>query len=192
MSPEQTPRHIVVILGGALTAFIAALGYLVVSSMAPRHAPEFTPTSPRHAIAADSGLVTLDGRDERRWVFFDADRGVPLVPPDTGGWDLAVRRHTIIVKRDVASAGRQPFDSLRVPPAASAFVATTFARETTNAVLSRWYRYGSMTHLLDPDGRIFVVRTGESRLIKVQLVSYYCPHLDGGCLTFRFAPLVTP
>jgi hypothetical protein len=166
------------------------LGYLLVSSLLKPAVPEF---APRHAASrpvegvrsAGPDTLTVDSADERRWRFVDLDRGLVREPPDTVGWDLAVRRYHVVPAREIADAGPARFDQLAHVPAAG-FIPSTFARDTTNSAIRRWYRYGMVSHLLRPKGHLYVVRTSGDRLAKLELISYYCPGLRAGCLTFRY------
>jgi hypothetical protein len=86
----------------------------------------------------------------------------------------------------LADLGAVPFDSARVG-AATAFVP---AAARGNGVMDHWYRYSFVTHLLEPDARVFALRARDGALWKLQVVGYYCPGLVAGCLTLRYAPLV--
>ena len=177
------------LIGFAL--FVAALGYLVAGSLTRRQAPVFTPTPPgriRAATCARAGdTLTVDATDGERWRHVSLSTGRVLVPLDTAGWELAVRRFHVTVAGALADAGLVPFDSVRPPPAAR-FVPSAPGEES-NAAIAHWYRYSLVTHLLRPDGRVYVLRTRAGRLWKLQLLGYYCPGLTAGCLTLRYAPL---
>jgi hypothetical protein len=129
--------------------------------------------------------LTVDASESGRWRFVDLDRGRVLALPDTAGWDLAIRRFHVIVSRAIADAGAVPFDRLARPPE-SGYISNTLDSDTTNAAISRWYSYSMLSHLLVPRSRLYVVRTSEGRFAKLELLSYYCPGLQAGCLTFRF------
>jgi hypothetical protein len=129
--------------------------------------------------------LTVDASESGRWRFVDLDRGRVLALPDTAGWDLAIRRFHVIVSRAIADAGAEPFDRLARPPE-SGYISNTLDSDTTNAAISRWYSYSMLSHLLVPRSRLYVVRTSEGRFAKLELLSYYCPGLQAGCLTFRF------
>ena len=58
---------------------------------------------------------------------------------------------------------------------------------TVNAALAHWYSYGFVTHLLRPNGHVFMVKTRGGARAKVEFLSYYCPGSQPGCLTFRWA-----
>jgi hypothetical protein len=172
-----------------LGLFVLVLAYLLASSLLKPAVPEF---EPRHTASGASGergagpdTLTVDAGDERRWRFVDLDRGVVRDPPDTTGWDLAIRRYHVVPAREVADAGVASFDLVARPPA-SGYIPSTFAGDTTNPAIRRWYSYGMLSHLLLPKGHVYVVRTSGDRVAKLELISYYCRGLRAGCLTFRY------
>jgi hypothetical protein len=132
--------------------------------------------------------MTLDARDPDAWRFVDLDRRIPLAPPDTAGWDVAVRRFRVIVSRGVADLGPAPFASVADAPR-DGYVPTRFGADTTNPAIGHWYRYGFLSHLLRAGGRVYVVRTDAGSYVKLEILSYYCPGPAAGCLTFRYAVL---
>ncbi len=169
--------------------FVIVIGFLVVSSMMPREALVFEPTpigptpAPVQTLLHDT--VTIDSQEQTTWRFFDFDRASIVLPPDTAGWDLAIRRFTVIAADAVADMGPAAFDEVTEVPAAG-FVETSFGRDTLNAAIDRWYNYSIVSHLLEPNGHVYVVRTRESRFAKLEFLSYYCPGVVSGCLTFRY------
>jgi hypothetical protein len=172
------------VVGFAL--FVLAIAALVGASVARPAVPTFEPSAGRvrHRAGA-TDTVTLDARDESRWVFFDLAEGRVLVPPDTAGWDLAVRRFHVVAADAAANVGAMDFAAVAAAPD-SGWATTTMARDTTNAALARWYRYGMLTHLLTPRGDVHVVRARDGTHAKVQMLSYYCPGVEPGCVTFRW------
>lgn len=183
--------------GGALVFLLAAI---VVSSLSRPEPEGFTPTDRPPREAGDrlvEGRVTLDARDPDRWVLFDFSRGaVVREGTATDSWDLAVRRYRIVVNggegyagaAGALSVGRRPWDSVRVAPG-SGYVGTRgpLAEGAEHPVLRDWYRYGFFTHLLEPEPRVYVVRTADGRYAKLRLEGYYCTGATPGCLTFRYA-----
>lgn len=194
------------ILGFA--TFLVVIAVIVGASLVRSEKLEFAPTPagvvPSGGPGADT--VTLDTRDPLRWQFYSLKRGA-ISPPDTADWDLAFRRYHAITSGEAADAGANTsFEGVAaaaravdtnantsseggVAAAAFVFVKTEFARDTVNAALSRWYRYGFVTHLLRPNGHVFLVRTRWAARIKLEFLSYYCPGGQPGCLTFRWAAL---
>ena len=167
--------------------FVAALAAIVAASVARPAVPTFAPSVTRPALRPGAvDTVTLDARDGSRWIFFDLAGGRELAPPDTAGWDLAVRRFHVVAADAAVTLGATPFERVESAPA-SGWVRTAFGRDTTNAALERWYRYGMLTHLLTPRGEVHVVRSRDGTFAKVELLSYYCPGVEPGCVTFRYA-----
>ena len=176
------------ILGFA--AFVVVIAVIVGASLVRPEKAEFEPTPagvrPRGGPGPDT--VTLDTRDPARWQFYSLERGA-INPPDTADWDLAFRRYHAITSGSAADAGADISFEGVAAAAAFVFTETEFARDTVNAVLSRWYRYRFVTHLLRPNGHIYLVRTRSGARIKLEFLSYYCPGGQPGCLTFRWATL---
>jgi hypothetical protein len=192
---ERQSRPPLFLVGG-FALFIVVTGYLVVSSLTKRTVPTFDP-SPRVTASSASGprhddTLTVDASDSKAWQYIDFDRGGVLPPPDTGGWDLAVRRYIVIASDAIADVGPTRFEDVRGAPDRD-FVANVIADDTVNAAIRRWYRYSMLTHLLEPAGHTYVVRTRTGRFASVQVLGYYCTGLRPGCLTLRYTyPLAEP
>ena len=182
------------LLLGGFAMFVLALGFLVASSLVKRSAPVFDPTPigvPRSLPPSGVDTLTVDARDERLWRFVDLARGVVMPSSKASAWDLAIRRHVIGASGAVADAGRVQFEAVRQAPAAT-YIATSGGRDTVNAAIRRWYLYGMVSHLLKPNGHVYVVRTRDGRHVKLEILSYYCRGMEGGCLTFRYATIPAP
>lgn len=169
--------------------FLVAVGYLIASSVAKRSVEVFAPTAASRArpaqIAPLHDTVTVDAGDGKAWRFFDFERGSVISPPDTSDWDLAFRRFHIRASDAVADAGLVPF--ARVTSVTSnAFQSGWDARDSSNTAMRRWYDYSMLTHLLEPNGHVYVVRTRAGRHVKLEILSYYCHGLTPGCVTFRY------
>ena len=178
-----------IVLISGFILFVIVIGFLLVSSMTPREALEFPPTESQPIDTTLTSVVydtvTIDAYDEIAWHFFDFDRASPVVPPDTAGWDLAFRRFSIVPAGGVIDLGPTVFEAVVEAPA-TGYVESTFGRDTLNTAIDRWYTYSVLTHLLEPNGHVYVVRTAESRYAKLELLSYYCPGVVAGCPTFRY------
>ena len=173
-------------LVAGFAVFVVAIAGLVAASVARPAVATFAPSAPRAAHRPGAvDTVTLDARDGSRWTFFDLAAGRALVPPDTAGWDLAVRRYHVIIADAAANVGAADFDAIAAAPD-SGFVRTVAARDTSNAAIERWYRYGMLTHLLTPRGDVHIVRGRDGSFAKLEMLSYYCPGVQPGCLTFRW------
>lgn len=186
-------RASILLLGG-LATFLLALVFLVVSSLVKRSAPVFEPTPigmMRSSPPSEVDTLTVDARDERLWRYVDLGRGVVMPSSEASAWDLAIRRHDIGASGAIADAGKVQFDAVRRAPAET-YIATSGGRDTVNAAIRRWYLYGMFSHLLEPNGHVYVVRTRTGQHIKLEILSYYCPGLEGGCLSFRYAAIPPP
>jgi len=183
----------VVIAGFGL--FLVAVGYLVASSVAKKTVLVFEPTpvgrSRPERGNQRSDTVTIDAGDAKAWRFFDVDRGSVMTPPDTSGWDLAFRRFHIRAAGAVADGGQIAFTRLADVPSQN-FQSGWDARDSSNAAIHRWYNYSMLTHLLEPNGHMYVVRTREGRRVKLEILSYYCRRLTPGCVTFRYEEIPGP
>jgi hypothetical protein len=155
-------------------AFLIAMGYLLAASLTRRSAPTFVP-----AAVARGDTLTVDATDGRAWRYVSLTRGRVLAPPDTGEWEIAVRRYNLIANGDVVDLGPAVFDTVR----------SIAATEANSSAIPRWYRYSFLTHLLEPNGHVYVVRARGGTPFKLQIVSYYCPGLTAGCVTMRYRPL---
>jgi hypothetical protein len=192
---ERHARPPLLLLGG-FALFIAVTAYLVIASMAKRSVPTFDPSPPATAVH-DAGpryddTITVDATDSKRWRFVDFDRGGVVAPPDTAGWDLAVRRYHVIASDAIADLGVRRFEDVRDAPEGE-FVANVTDGDTSNAAIRRWYKYSMVTHLLQPTGHAYAVRTREAQLAIVQILGYYCTGLRPGCLTLRYTyPFAVP
>lgn len=174
-------------------AFIVAIVYIVAASFVRRDAPVFS-ASPIERTRAKNwerggDTITIDASDGDRWQYVSLARGRVLMPPDTAGWDIAVQRYRVITPADggIADLGVASFEGARVA-STSRFVSTTGIDQPENDAINHWYHYNFLTHLLEPNGHVFAVRT-PGTLWKLAVVSYYCPKLQAGCLTVRYAPM---
>jgi hypothetical protein len=192
---ERRSRPPLLLVGG-FALFIFVTGYLVVSSVTQRSVPTFDPslrrTTSRTSTPRHDDTITIDASDPKVWQYVDFDRGSVVTPPDTAGWDLAVRRYIVIASNAIADLGPKRFEDVHTAPDRG-FVANVLTGDTANAAIRRWYRYSMLTHLLEPAGHAYVVRTPERRFASLQVLSYYCTGLRPGCLTLRYTyPLAAP
>jgi hypothetical protein len=168
---------------GVVATFLAAIAYLIATSLVPRTAAEFTfdPPVPRASddlVGVDT--ITISAPDDAVWRFVDLERRALLAPPDTAGWDLAVRRFNVIASAEAMDLGTVSFDGI--------LHATAIRyRPAADSTLSRWYRYSYLSHLLQPNGHVYALRTREGNEWKVEFLSYYCTGMVPGCVTFRYS-----
>ncbi|MFN2399963.1 MAG: HmuY family protein [Gemmatimonadaceae bacterium] len=193
MPEPSRARRSPVLLWGTFAVFLGAMSYLIASSVSRKSVASFTVSPVPRVVsrlandrAADT--VTVDASDARAWRYFDFKRASVVFPPDTSGWDLAIRRYNIISSGEIADVGRVTFERVIWAPE-SGYHSTEMAQDTANVAIRRWYRYGMLTHLLESAGNVYVVRSRErpARYVKIQVMSYYCPGPNAGCVTFRYA-----
>jgi hypothetical protein len=188
MTDRSNRAPFALLLGFAL--FVAALGYIVASSVARREAPTFEPspvvTMPQASDTVVVDTVTIDARDANAWRYFDFATGSVIVPPDTAGWDIAFRRFHVMVAGAAADLGAVAFDLVTTVPSAG-FVVNSSGSNTANPSFDNWYRYNVFSHLLEPDDHVYVVRTADERYAKIEFLGYYCPGVTAGCPTIRYA-----
>lgn len=188
-------RHLLVpavVIGGTLV--VAAV--LVAFSLRRAPLETYPPTTPFPVEVGDQRvdrLYTIDASGTARWAAFDFSRGsmVPLDDPD--GWDIAFRRFNVMTNGGSGFSGRAglvdlgvvAFDSVKEAPE-SGYAGSRTASDSTNAAAARWYDYGFTSHILEPKGNVYAVRTADGRYAKLRFESYYCPGARPGCFTFRY------
>lgn len=178
-----------------LLVFILIMATYVVGALRRPSMPAgaVTPESP--FLVGDSlvgpSTWTLDATSERDWAFFDFSRNSVVRRPGPLEWDIAVRRFHVMANGGSGFAGRggitdlgvTPLDSVVEAPE-SGYLATE--RDSTNPGMGKWYRYGYSSHLLEPNGHTFAVRTADGSYALFEIVSYYCEGARSGCFTFRY------
>jgi len=169
--------------------FLAVIGYAIYSAFARPEVVAFdvSPISahpPADTLVVDT--LTVDARDASQWIFVNLARRSVVVPPDTTGWTLALRRFDIIPAGAAADLGPVDFDSVLAIPTDS-LIPTRFARDTVSPSLDRWYQYSFTTHVMNPNGHVYGIETRDRRYAKLEILSYYCPGVVAGCVTFRYA-----
>ena len=183
MNQRPILRTIPLPLAIGCVLFVAVLGYVVTTSLIRRETATYPLRPPRPGGLIQPGppdTVTIDAVDPDLWRYVDLDHGRSLVPPDTAGWDLTLRRYQIRTRSATSAAVSVSFDWAGEPEIAPLFDGP--------ATIGKWYRYNVLSHSLEPRGLVYFVRTDEGRVAKFEILSYYCPNLTGGCLTFRYAP----
>jgi hypothetical protein len=169
--------------------FVLILSYIVVASLSRRDAPTFAPRAPRAGglnASATADTATIDTTDPEQWRFVDLDQGRLLVSPDTAGWDVALRRYHIRASGAIADLRQVELTGL-APTLPGGSVAP--GDLDVEPAIDRWYHYSMWSHLLEPNDHVYVLRTSEGHMTKLQVLSYYCPGLQAGCLTIRYEGL---
>ena len=138
-------------------------------------------------------IYTVDGRADRL-TYFDFSRGSVIQDdPDPLGWDLAFRRFTVLVnggsglsgQGGIRDLGEVSFDSVTSVPA-DGYAVNDVMPELGNPAMAQWYDYSWTSHVLKPKGKVFAVRTANGRYGIFEILSYYCPGAQAGCITIRY------
>jgi hypothetical protein len=113
----------------------------------------------------------------------DASRG------DEWRWwgDLGFRRNHVITAPGAGAIDLGPvaFDSVGEPPA-DGYVPTTFATDTANAAIGKWYDYSMWSHLLTSRHHVYAIRTAGGELARLEILAYYCREVGAACYTVRY------
>ena len=173
----------------AVAAMVVVAATLVALSLRRPSVPAYAPTplSPRKVGRALVGpvLYTVDATSPERWRRFAFRLGSVIDDAGPLDWDLAFRRFQIIASGGVVDLGEVAFAAVTSAPE-SGYQATEGESEPRNPALASWFRYGFFSHVLTPRPRVWAVRTADGRYAKIEIVSYYCPGFQPGCLTFRY------
>jgi hypothetical protein len=115
---------------------------------------------------------TLDasGGDEWRW------------------WrDVGFRRNHVITALGGGAIDLGPvaFDSVVAVPV-EGYVPTSFAADTTNPAIGKWYAYSMLSHLLTSKHHVYAVRTPAGEFAKLEILAYYCRQVGTACYTVRY------
>jgi hypothetical protein len=181
----------------AVVVVVAVAGTLVALTLRQPDVSMYSPTapSPREAGHARVGPVvyTVDATSPEEWRYFSFRVGSVIERPDARDWDLAFRRYQIIAnggrefagEGGIADLGEMQFADVKTVPA-TGYQASEGGTDPRNRAIASWYSYGYFSHVLSPKPRVWAVRTADGRYAKLELVSYYCPRSQPGCVTFRY------
>lgn len=113
----------------------------------------------------------------------DASRG------DSWYWwgDLGFRRNHVITSAGAGAIdlGLVAFDSVAELPV-DGYIPTSFAADTANAAIGKWYEYSMWSHLLTSRHHVYAIRTAGGELAKLEIVAYYCREVGAACYTIRY------
>jgi hypothetical protein len=135
----------------------------------------------------------VDVSDPEQWRYFSFHVGSVIENPGAKDWDLAFRRYQIIANggrefvggAGIVDLGEVAFADVKTVPDAG-YLATEGGTDPRNPAIASWYSYSYFSHVLSPKPHVWAVRTAAGRYAKIELVSYYCPRSQPGCLTFRY------
>jgi hypothetical protein len=147
-------------------AFLLLVASLLIGSFTTPEVPPY-----ELGLHADS-TYTLDASrgDEWRW------------------WgDLGFRRNYVITAPGAGAIDLGPvaFASVTELPR-DGYVATSFAADTANAAIGKWYDYSMWSHLLTSRHHVYAVRTRSGELVALEILAYYCREVGAACYTLRY------
>lgn len=182
---------------GLVVGLVVVAVVFVASTLGRPEMPTYAATPPAPVEVGGERVgpvtVTVDAAAGDRWAFFDLSRGSVVESPLSTEWDLAFRRYRIIVNGGPGFAGEGGvlglpgvhFDSLVSVPE-TGYVLTRQQGDSLNPALERWYDYNWTSHVLEPKGTVYALRTADGRYAKFQILGYYCPGARPGCVTIRY------
>jgi hypothetical protein len=193
----MSPRSVRVIPLAAITVLVGVAVTLVALSLRQPAIPVYSPTPPSlrdagHALVGPI-LYTVDATSPEQWRYFSFRLGGVIENAGAKDWDLAFRRYQIIANggrefvggAGVTDLGEVAFADVKTVPEAG-YQPTEGGTDPRNPAIASWYGYSYFSHVLSPKPHVWAVRTADGRYAKLEIVSYYCPRSQPGCLTFRY------
>ena len=161
-------------------AFLLLVASLLIGAFTK---PEFPPYQLSTAPATN-GLYTLDASQGDRWQRFHFARNAVV---DSGLWDIAFRRNHVVTAPGAGALdlGLMSMDSIADVPT-DGYISTTFAADTVNPAIGKWYAYSMWSHLLTSNHHVYAVRTVDGRFVTFELLAYYCREVGSACYTMRY------
>ncbi|RYF71671.1 MAG: hypothetical protein EOO39_13535 [Cytophagaceae bacterium] len=134
-----------------------------------------------------TGTDPVTGRptgSTNKYTFYSLRENKTIANTDSAStkWDIGFRGTSIIVNGGPIRSGQGgayvytgTFEELTTVP-----TSTTFAQDQSSALAipavsgSGWYNYNSSTNIVSPiPGRVLLIRTGDGKYAKVEILSYY-------------------
>ena len=167
------------VLAAAFLLLVASL--LIGAFTRPEFPPYQLSTRP-----ATTGIYTLDASRGDRWQLFRFTQN-SVVESGAAPWDLAFRRNHVITAPGAGALdlGAVSLDSLTTVPL-EGYTTTTFAADTVNAAIGKWYAYSMLSHLLTSKRHVYAVRTVEGNFVAFEVLAYYCREVGAACYTVRY------
>lgn len=145
---------------------------------------------------------TIDASSADVWTFFDLETG-KSVAESSDAWDLALRRFTIKINGGASGEGDVSVAVLKekfadvTADSAETFVTDAEDGDDTDTdpdyVFSSgdtgWYDYDPTSHKLTPRAHVYVVKTVEGGLFKLEITNYYNEAGSSGYPNVRFEQL---
>jgi len=147
----------------------------------------------------DALVSVVDATDDDRWVHFDFETA-GAVDEENASWDLAFRR--MVVKSNGGASGDGGVEVAVLPDAVfdevtsapgegwmSDDVGDPDERDPGGTVFNEdpWYAYDLFSHSLQPQERVYVVRTVEGSTFKLRIDGYYDADGTSGWMHFTWS-----
>jgi len=183
------------VLAVVAVALVGAV--LVALSLRAPDVPMYSPTAPAPRDVGDRRVgpvvVTIDATAQDHWRYFSFRLGSVVDDPGARDWDLGFRRYQIIAnggpefvgQAGIVDLGAVPFGDVTSAPE-TGYRMTEGGADPRNPAIASWYGYGYFSHVLTPKPHVWAVRTVDGRYAKMEILSYYCPHSQPGCVTLRY------
>ena len=146
-----------VFLFAGLALFVAVLAYIIAASLTRRTAQVFAPSPVGTALGTPGALDTLTVEARDQERWSYVDLDRGFIAPPGDSSGWDLAIRRFHIR--LAEPSRD---------------------------LGKWYRYGMLSHLLEPTGEVYPVVTGEGRTGRIEVLSYYCTGLEAGCVTLRY------
>ncbi len=149
-----------------------------------------------------TGMV-IGGTNRFTLFSFKENKIIANTDSATNKWDIGFRGTVIIINGGAIRTGQGGafihtglFDELKEVPANTSFIQDN--SPTSLAIPAQsgmgWYNYNPMTNIISPiPGRVLVIRTGDGKFAKVEILNYYkdapatiLPTSQARYYTFRF------
>jgi hypothetical protein len=149
-----------------------------------------------HEIEVDASSMT-----DFRYVDLESARVVNVKTPATSpSWDLGLRRFAIALNGGVSGSGGVEVSVVKDQPFAQVEdVPATFVTDVADGsdddedpdyVMSTgdtgWYDYNPSDHTLAPRAHVYIVKTVEQNVFKLEVLGYYNAAGSAGHMTLRF------
>jgi hypothetical protein len=180
----------------AVAAVVVIAVILVALTLRQPQIPTYPPTPPAPSDAGQAlvgpVVYTVDATSGEQWRHFSFRVGA-VVDEVAPSWDLAFRRFQIIANggagflghAGIRDLGPVRFDAVETAPA-DGYQGNEGNPDPRNPAIAGWYRYGFFSHILSPKPHVWAVRTTDGRYAKLEMLGYYCPGSQPGCVTFRY------
>lgn len=155
-----------------------------------------------HEQDGDTVITTVDATDDAAWIYLDLETRSQVTVADplaSDAWDLAFKRYDIASNGGVSGPGGltiatvegMELDAVTALPSGpwlSDAVDGDDTNDDPDYVMSGWYDYDFMTHVLTPKPVVYVARTPEGTAFAIQVLDYYDDAGSSGWMQVRWSP----